>query len=210
MCNPSRCCTGPHPFSPRPDCALWKNLLLRLGKGMIIAKLSRMQLTPDLSRPDSSNLNGLGKDLLLLAGIIAMFFLLWPDESAGNDAESRTLKIAFEATTGSAPASEALIARIEGAEKTFRDSAEIVVVAYWDGVRMFREEDNALEERLAKLADNGVDFIVCQQSLTDAEMSQSDLLAFTRTVRSGSEEARRLEKQGWARVPDGDSYVSPL
>lgn len=173
-----------------------------------------MQFTPDISSSTHSNeprpYAGLTKDLVLLAGIIAMFVLLWPDPTASTDSDNRSLKIVFEATIGNHDAAEALITRIESAHKNFRDQAEIAVVAYWDGVRMMRDADNPLDERLAHLADGGIDFIVCQQSMKDAEMPGSDVVAFARTVRSGSEEARRLEKQGWARVRDGESYVSPL
>ncbi|MEX2381655.1 MAG: hypothetical protein WD490_04675, partial [Opitutales bacterium] len=59
-------------------------------------------------------------------------------------------------------------------------------------------------------ADRGVDFVACQTGLNEARMTPSDLLGFARTVRSGRDEVERLETQGWARVRDGESYVSHL
>ena len=174
-----------------------------------------MQFSPEFSSSSHSTSNlqpnsGLLKDLVLLLGIIGMFVLLWPEQAGGTDPLAQNLRIVFEATNGTAEAAEMLLDRIESAQKNFRDQAEISVVAYWDGVRMLRASANPLADRLANLADSGVDIIVCEQSMTDAEMPTSDLLPFARTVKSGSEEARRMEKQGWARVRDGDSYVSPL
>jgi len=150
------------------------------------------------------------KDLVLLAGIIAMFALLWPEATSGVDGDGRNLRIVFEATNGSDEATEALLTRIESTQRNLREHANISVVAYWDAVRALRSDENPFRVRLAKLADEGIDFIVCQQSLRDAEMKNGDLLPFTRTVRSGSEEARNRESQGWARVRDGESYVNPL
>lgn len=176
--------------------------------------MQAMQFNPDISQSDHPHEprphTGLAKDLILLAGIIAMFVLLWPDPSAGTDPDNRNLKIVFEATVGNQDAADALITRVERTHDNFRDQAEITVIAYWDGVRMMRAMGNPLDERLAQLADGGIEFMVCQQSLKDAEMPDSDVVAFARTVKSGSEEARRLEKQGWARVRDGESYVSAL
>lgn len=160
--------------------------------------------------PDLQPNSGLFKDFLLLLGIIAMFTLLWPAQGGGDNSAAKNLRIVFEATSGSSTTAETLLERVESAQKNFGAQGEITVIGYWDGVRMFRLADNPLAARLESLADSGVDFIVGEQSMKDSEMPSSDLLPFARTVKSGAEEARRMEKQGWARVRDGDSYVSPL
>ncbi len=174
-----------------------------------------MQFSPEFSSSSQSTSNlqpnsGLLKDLVLLVGIIAMFVLLWPEQADGPSPLAQNLRIVFEATSGTPETAESLLTRIENAQKNFGSQADISVVAYWDGVRMFRAPGNPLADRLASAADNGLDIIVCEQSMADAEIRSSDLLPFVRTVKSGSEEARQMEKQGWARVRDGDSYVNPL
>jgi intracellular sulfur oxidation DsrE/DsrF family protein len=173
-----------------------------------------MAFNPDSSPSNHSSTihdpgSGLLKDLVLLAGIVALFFVLWPEPAAGTDS-GNSLRIVFEATNGSPEAADVLIGRIESAQRNFHGQAEIAIIAYWDGVRMLRATENPFAQRLTRLADAGVDIIVGQQSMKDAEMPESDLLPFARTVRSGAEEARRMEKQGWARVRDGETYVSPL
>jgi uncharacterized protein len=173
-----------------------------------------MQFNPDISSRYSTSSNprpdtGLLKDFILLAGIIALFTLFWPEQS-GSTEPGGNLRIVFEATSGTPDAAETLLGRVESAHHNFGERAEISVIAYWDGIRMLRGEGNPLSDRLAKLADGGIDIIACQQSLKDAEMPSAELVPFARTVRSGAEEARRMEKQGWARVRDGESYVSPL
>jgi intracellular sulfur oxidation DsrE/DsrF family protein len=153
---------------------------------------------------------GLVKDILLLLGIVALFVLLWPDPASGTDAPTGQPRVVFEATHGGSDAADQLLARVEHVRRNLGDHAEIALVAYWDGARTVCEQDNRFGKRLARLADAGVDIVVCQQSLRDAEIATSNLLPFVRTVRSGAEEARRLEREGWARVRDGEAYVNPL
>lgn len=129
---------------------------------------------------------------------------------AANAPETREnrLKIVFEMASDPDIASEKFVSNVEGLQKDFSNLANISVVASSQGVAMLQAKDNSLESRLAKLADLGVDFMVCSQGLEELEMEVSDLLSFARTVRSGSKEIERLKEQGWACVRDGESYVS--
>lgn len=150
---------------------------------------------------------GLAKDLFLL-GVIGVAFSTCAPVNA-NEAPAR-LKIVFEMTLESSEAFGALVTDLEGLQKNFGEVTDITVVASSEGVKLYKIAGNVLQPRLAKLADRGVDFIACEQGLEEAAMETSDLLAFVRTVRSGREEVDQLEKQGWARVRSGESYVSHL
>lgn len=139
-----------------------------------------------------------------LAGIVFLATAL----AETGDSRNERLKIAFELTSDSS--FDSFVSNVEGVKENFEDLAEITVVATSAGVELFRESDNSLHPRLAKLADQGVDFVVGSDGLEEREMTTGDLLGFARTVRSGRDEIEQLTTRGWARVPDGETYVSHL
>lgn len=141
-----------------------------------------------------------------LAGIL-IGVLLASTPAFAADSEQRRLRIAFEISSDSAFA--AFVANVEGLQKNFGELADISVIACSRGAGLLRA-GNPLEARLAKLADQGVDFVVGSEGLAEVEMSPSDLVPFARTVRSGYQEIKQLQEQGWAWVGDGESYVSHL
>lgn len=127
-----------------------------------------------------------------------------------EDADSGRLKIVFELTNGQETALDAFVSDVEGLRKHSGSLAAITVIASSEGVALLRAGEDKLQQRLAKLADQGVDFVVCETSLEAANLTDGDLLGFARLVKTGNKEVERLEAQGWARVRDGDSYVSHL
>lgn len=129
---------------------------------------------------------------------------------AASASDSGRLRIVFEFSNGQETAFDAFVANVEGLQENSGTLADITVVAISQGVGLLKSGEGSLQERLSKLADRGVDFVVCQKGLEAAGIESTDLLVFARIVRSGAEEVERLETQGWARVADGESYVSHL
>lgn len=140
--------------------------------------------------------------------ILGLLTALLP--SAAGASDTGRLKIVFEFSNGQSTAFDAFVANVEGLQKNSGTLADITVVATSLGVELLQNGEDSLQERLTKLADHGVDFVVCQAGLEAAGVAPTDLLVFARIVRSGAEEVGRLETQGWARVRDGESYVSHL
>lgn len=166
-------------------------------------------VTPNLSSSALSGSFRVGLSWLLRLGLaVTIFATLIPIASA--DPEVRRVKVVFEMTNGHEGVFDSFVANVEGLQKHSGSLADITVVASSQGVELFRTGDEGLQQRLAKLADRGVDFVVCQSGLEQAGITAPDLLGFARIVRSGSDEVERLENQGWARVRDGESYVSHL
>ena len=123
--------------------------------------------------------------------------------------ESR-LRILFELSSGNKDSIDDLAKNVEGLRKNAENLADITVFACGNGVLLFHSEQEENAKNLAKMADKGVDFAVCRESLESAGMNESDLVSFARTVKECSKTIEKLEKQGWARIREGESYVSHL
>lgn len=149
--------------------------------------------------------------LLGLIGWISLFLVTTEKVVAANaQLQEGRLKIVFEVTSGPDMGYEIFMNNIEGLQRNFSTLADIAVVASSHGVDLLRDSDNPLRSRLARLADQGVDFMVCRETLNEFDLEASDIISFARTVPSGNKEIENLKKHGWACVRDGESYVSHL
>lgn len=146
--------------------------------------------------------------VLGLALIVGSLYAPRQLHAADNPGSERRLKIVFEINSGTDVAFEIFLANMEGLQKNFSDLADIAVVATSEGTGLLRTGNNPFESRLAKLADRGIDFMVCRAGLQELEVEPAELLGFARTVRSGGDEVEKLKEQGWAHVGDGETYVS--
>ena len=78
------------------------------------------------------------------------------------------------------------------------ENVEVAVVAYSRGLQLLFSQDPALRSKLKALADQGVAFLACRNSLRSLGLSETDLAPGTVTVDSGVAELVRKQGSGWS------------
>lgn len=135
---------------------------------------------------------GLGIILILLA----WFSLSGP--------QHKKHQIVFEVNTASQDQWPAILTNIENVQKAFGpENVEIEVVAYSKALKLLVAKDNALYERLKKLADTGIVFAACENSMKQLKIRREDLVSFAITVDEGLVEVIRKQEQGWVYIKTG-------
>jgi uncharacterized protein len=136
----------------------------------------------------------------------ALFAMLAPAVSVAQAAAGDQVKVVYHLTEGIEQASRAM-GNIRNHLKA-DPSAKIVVVANGEGIRFLlagAQERNGkpFEPAVAKLAAQGVDFRVCENTLSAHDVPRSSVLAEAKLVPSGVAEVARLQAR------EGYAYLRP-
>ncbi len=83
------------------------------------------------------------------------------------------------------------------------DATEIEVVAHSKGLGMLVAKDNGLTDRMKKLADDGVVFAACENTMKKRNVTKEQLLPFATTTDSGIAEVIRKQQTGWSYIKSG-------
>jgi uncharacterized protein len=82
-------------------------------------------------------------------------------------------------------------------------NTEIEVVGHNAGLKMMLARDGELSGRMKKLADDGVVFAACENSMRKMKLTKADLLPFVAPVDSGVAEVVRKQEAGWSYLKAG-------
>ena len=80
---------------------------------------------------------------------------------------------------------------------------EIEVVTHGPGIGLLVKKDAEFAAPLQELAERGVSFMACQQTMTTSRLLQKDLFPFVKIVDSGVAEVVRRQEQGWSYLKGG-------
>ncbi len=84
------------------------------------------------------------------------------------------------------------------------EATEVIVIAHSNGLEMLVAKDNPLAARIKELADAGVVFAACENTMKKENVTKSDLLPSATTVDSGVAEVVRKQEAGWSYVKSGN------
>ncbi|MDQ6911525.1 MAG: DsrE family protein [Verrucomicrobiota bacterium] len=84
-----------------------------------------------------------------------------------------------------------------------KENTEVFVVAHSNGLGLLVQKNNPLAERIKGLADEGVIFAACENTMKKKNVRKEDLLPSATTVDSGVAEVVRKEEAGWSYVKSG-------
>ena len=97
-----------------------------------------------------------------------------------------------------------ILNNVENLQNAFwPEQTAIEVVAHDKGLSLLLNEDNALRERLRRLAERGVVLAACQSTMRLRHIEKDALLPFAITVESGVAEIIRRQAGGWAYLKGG-------
>ncbi|MDQ3315418.1 MAG: DsrE family protein [Verrucomicrobiota bacterium] len=115
----------------------------------------------------------------------------------------KTHRIVFEVTMEGLEQWTAALNNVENLRTALAAAAEIEVVAHSKGLGMLIAKDNALVDRMKKLADAGVVFAECENTMKKKNVTKEQLLPFATTTDSGIAEVIRKQEAGWSYIKSG-------
>jgi intracellular sulfur oxidation DsrE/DsrF family protein len=76
--------------------------------------------------------------------------------------------------------------------------AEVEVVCHAEGIRLVEKARTELADEVAALADRGVRFVACENTMRQRSLAVADLLPGVATVPSGAYEIVRQQQEGYS------------
>lgn len=138
----------------------------------------------------------------------ALLTLLTPAMTIGGPAcaaaplqDEGTQRIVFHVNEAGESYWESILGNIENLRQELGPAnTEVEVVAHGEGLGLVMTTNSALAGRMKALAEQGVVFDACQNTMRKKDVSKAQLLPFATTVDSGVARVVRLQAQGWAYV----------
>ncbi len=125
----------------------------------------------------------------------------------GDGERSRSVgkhRVVIEVTLDGTDQWTAALNYTENLRKVFGPAnTEIEVVGHNAGLKMMIARNNDLSDRMKTLADDGVVFAACENSMRKMNVSKADLLPFATPVDSGAAEVVRKQEAGWSYLKSG-------
>lgn len=110
----------------------------------------------------------------------------------------------FELTSGDVEVWTGVLNNAENLRKALGASTVVEVVAHGKGLGMVTTtKSGPVRERMQQLADAGVVFAACENTMQREGVTRADLLPFATTVDSGVAEVVRKQADGWSYVRVG-------
>ena len=135
------------------------------------------------------------KRLLAFSGLVLASILASAATSADRAAQHR---IVFELTSPEPETWNALLNNIENVRHALGEAHTAVeVVVHGKGLAFLKSSDPQRGGRMKQLAQAGVVFAVCENTMRRQNVVKSDLLPFVTTVDSGVAEIVRKQEAGW-------------
>ncbi len=126
-------------------------------------------------------------------------------ETWAQAAPSARHHVVFEVTAEDPSAWDGALNNIENMKKAFGgEGVDVEVVAHGKGLGMLVESRNgAIRDRAARIAQGGVVFSACRNSMAREKVTEAQLSRFAKSVDSGVAQVVRKEEVSWAHMKVG-------
>lgn len=138
---------------------------------------------------------------LLALFVIATTSLTEAQESKASADNAH--RIVFEVTMEGPEQWTAVLNNVENVCAALGSATEIEVVGHSKGLGMLIAKDNALADRMKKLAGAGVAFTACENTMKKKNVTKEQLVPFAKTTDSGVAELVRKQEAGWSYIKSG-------
>lgn len=148
----------------------------------------------------------------LLAALAAGGLLALPARAQEKEAESLRFPgdppenlVVYQFNRADADYHDAVIFSVGAMLRQYGDNIKIVVTAIGPGIHILlkqpkRPVSQTIREKVASLADYGVEFHACGNTLKSLNMTDKDLLPFAKLVEVGASDLMELQKKGYAYI----------
>jgi intracellular sulfur oxidation DsrE/DsrF family protein len=138
----------------------------------------------------------------MLKRAVAFFMLLLV--AIAVKAEEKKHRVVVEVTSESAEQWQGALNNVENLQKALGAAAvEIEVVAHSKGLGLVLKSNQSSGDRVRRLADAGVTFAACQNSMRRMKVTGEDLISGVKQVDSGVAEVVRKQEAGWSYLKTG-------
>src|SRR5688572_29767265 len=141
---------------------------------------------------------------LIIKDIVLFLFCLLITSNLIAQTNSQSVKIAFDVSSADPKVHEATLRHIKGVLVKYPD-AEIVVVAYGNGISMVQKNVSVVASDLKHFADTKkVSFTMCQITLTNRKIDPATILEEVTIVPDGIVQLADLQRQGFAYIKESN------
>ena len=110
-------------------------------------------------------------------------------------------RVVFHVNTGGTEYWESALGNVANLrEELGAADTEVEVVAHGKGLDLVMATNESLAEQMAELAEQGVVFAACENTMKKRDVTKEQLLPFVTTVGSGVAQLVRRQEEGWAYV----------
>jgi uncharacterized protein len=136
------------------------------------------------------------KPIFIVAGIVLAAVLALAAKSTDSAVKHR---IVFELTSAEPETWNGLLNNVENVRSALgEDRTNVEVVVHGKGLGFLKPGDGKQGERMKQLADAGVVFAACENTMRRQNVVKADLLPFVTIVDSGVAEIVRKQEAGWS------------
>lgn len=112
-------------------------------------------------------------------------------------------KVVFELTSDNPKHWETLLNNLENVKKDLGPKTQMQVVVHGNGMGFLVKRIEFQQRRITKIANEGVLFLACENTLRRRGIKREELYDFAKTVPAGLGEIIRKQKEGWAYIRIG-------
>ncbi|MGE5607842.1 MAG: DsrE family protein [Bacillota bacterium] len=143
------------------------------------------------------------KSTLGLLSIVGLCLLIL-SSVAGTESKTKKHRIVLEVTRDGTDQWNGVLNNVENVQKAFgAGQTQIEVVAHGNALGFLLTSNRVMQERMKSMADAGVVFAACQNTMNRKNVTEKDLMPFVTTVDSGVAEVVRKQEDGWSYIKSG-------
>lgn len=142
---------------------------------------------------------------LIASSLLAAPVLAAAETKPSASADARKAhRVVFELTSAESEAWNAVLNNIENVRTSLGENAtQVELVAHGKALDFLKSTNTAQKERMQKLAEAGVVFAACENTMKRQKVSKAQLMSFVTTVDSGVAEIVRKQEDRWSYVRSG-------
>lgn len=142
---------------------------------------------------------------MLLAATVTVYAQNEKDVSSReevNTGQKTVHKIVFQITTDDSLAQKALMKQLNNV-LTLAPDAKLEVVCHGPGLTMLVAAKTRLQEKIALLKKRGVEFVACEFSMKERDVTKDQVIPEAGFVKGGIIEIVTKQEEGWSYIKSG-------
>ncbi len=121
----------------------------------------------------------------------------------GKSSTGKAHRVVFEVTGEGAELWTSVLNNVENVRTSLGDATAVEVVVHGKALGLLVAKDNPVADRAKTLADGGVVFAACENTMKKKNVTKAQLLPFAQTTDSGVAEVVRKQSAGWSYIKSG-------
>jgi len=149
--------------------------------------------------------NGLLLPLIILFGLILLSGTAWAEEELRFPGDPPDHKVVYQFNTADEATQKAILFSVGAMLRKWGDNISIVVVGIGPGLHILaknpgRPVSEETRQRVSSLAQYGVEFHACGNTMKALKWTEKDMLPFAKIVEVGASDLMELQEQGYAYI----------